>query len=282
MKGGRKVPRLTQVGGKLHSRVSINTLSSFNWPLAQDLALVAELGVRHFGFPMLKIDEDVPGGVAAIQASGLDVACVAASASNSSLLDPDAAFAVLKPAIDTATTLGSPLCYFTSGKSLPGGTTDAACEALVAALQPARAYAAQRGVRLGIENNSTTTRHLGFVHTLRDAIQLAEEADIQICLELQNCWVERGLAGLFRAHAGRFGVVQVSDYRVGEDVRLNRRVPGDGSIPLVWLIEQLLEAGYTGLFEIEVLGPHIEAEGYAPAIRRSADWLSGVLERCGA
>jgi sugar phosphate isomerase/epimerase len=266
----------------LHPRVSINALSSFNWPLERDLALMAELGVRHFGFPMLKVEADIQGGIAAIRESGLAVACVAASASNSSLLDGEAALAVLKPAIDTAATLGSPLCYFTSGKSPPGGTTDAAYEALVTGLQPAQAYAAERGVRLAIENNSTTTRHIGFVHTLRDAIQLAVDADIDICLELQNCWLERGLAGLFRAHAGRLGIVQVSDYLVGEDMRLNRRVPGDGSIPLVWLIQQLLEAGYQGLFEIEVLGPRIEEEGYAAAIRRSADWLSDLLNRLGA
>jgi sugar phosphate isomerase/epimerase len=266
----------------MHPRVSINALSSFNWPLAQDLALLKELGVRHFGFPMLKIDADVPAGTAAIRASGIDVASVAASASHSSLLEADAALAALKPAIDTAATLGSRLCYFTSGTSPSGSNTDALCAALAAALQPANAYAAQRGVRLAIENNSVTTRHMGFVHTIRDAIQLAEEADIQICLELQNCWVERDLPQLFRAHAGRFGVVQVSDYKVGEEVRLNRRVPGDGSMPLVWLIEQMLEAGYTGLFEIEVLGSHIESEGYPSAIRRSADWLSNLLDRLGA
>ncbi len=266
----------------MHPRVSINALSSFKWPLANDLALMAELGVRHYGFPMLKIEQDVAGGIAAIRASGLDIACVAASTAGSSLLDPDAALSVLKPAIDTAAALGSRLCYFTSGTSPEGGTTDQACEALAVALQPARTYAAERGVTLAIENNSITTRHIGFVHTLRDTIQLAGEADIQICLELQNCWVERGLAELFRAHAGRFGIVQVSDYKVGEEMRLNRRVPGDGSIPLVWLIDQLLEAGYAGLFEIEVLGPHIETEGYAAAIRRSADWLSDLLDRRGA
>jgi sugar phosphate isomerase/epimerase len=266
----------------VHPRVSINTLSSFNWPLAQDLALLKELGARQFGFPMLKIDADVPGGIAAIRASGMNVASVAASASHSSLLEADAALNALKPAIDTASALGGPLCYFTSGTSPADTSTDALCAALATALQPANAYAAERGVRLAIENNSVTTRHMGFVHTIRDAIQLAGEADIQICLELQNCWVERGLPELFREHSGRFGVVQVSDYKVGEELRLNRRVPGDGSIPLVWLIEQLLEAGYAGLFEIEVLGPHIESEGYAPAIGRSAEWLSNLLDRLGA
>jgi sugar phosphate isomerase/epimerase len=266
----------------LHPRISINTLSSFSWPLSQDLALLAELGVRHFGFPMMKIDADVPAGIAAIRTSGLNVASVAASASHSSLLEADSALKALKPAIDTAAALKSPLCYFTSGTSPADISTDALAEALTAALQPARAYAAERGVRLAIENNSVTTRHMGYVHTIRDAIQLAEEAGIQICLELQNCWVERGLPVLFRKHAGLFGVVQVSDYKVGEELRLNRRVPGDGSMPLTWLIEQLLEAGYSGLFEIEVLGPHIEAEGYPSAIRRSAEWLSDLLTRCGA
>jgi sugar phosphate isomerase/epimerase len=266
----------------LNPRVSVNALSSFNWPLQRDLALLAELGVAHYGFPMLKIETDIPAGIAAIQASQLHVACVAASASTVSLLDADTAYAVLKPAIDTAAALRCRLCYFTSGQSPAGSTTDAACEALIAALEPARNYAAQNGVRLAIENNSTTTRHLGFVHTLRDAIQLAGEVDIDICLELQNCWLERGLGSLFRDHTEKLGIVQVSDYRVGEDMRLNRRVPGDGSIPLVWLIEQLLQAGYGGLFEIEVLGPQIEAEGYAAAIRRSAVWLSDLLDRLGA
>lgn len=266
----------------MHPRVSINTLSSFKWPLEQDLACLKELGAPHFGFPMLKLEADVAAGIAAIRASGLDVACVAASTATASLLEPDEALRVLKPAIDTASTLGAPLCYFTSGKAAPGSTTDQACEALIAALPPALAYAGAKGVRLAIENNSVTTRHIGFVHSLRDTIQLAEETGLQICLELQNCWIERSLGPLFRAHAHHFGLVQVSDYLVGEDMRLNRRVPGDGSIPLRWLIEELLAAGYPGLFEIEVLGPHIETEGYEAAIRRSADWLSTTLERCGA
>ncbi len=43
----------------------------------------------------------------------------------------------------------------------------------------------------------------------------------------------------------------------------------------------LLDAGYRGMFELEIIGPDIEAEGYEPAITRSMDWLSGCLERLG-
>jgi sugar phosphate isomerase/epimerase len=117
---------------------------------------------------------------------------------------------------------------------------------------------------------------------LRHIRELAEEANIQICLELQNCWYERDLPRLFREHVSHIGIVQVSDFRVGEELRLNRRVPGDGSMPLAWMIGQLLEAGYRGLFDIEILGPSIEAEGPEEALRRSVEWLSDLLKEYGA
>jgi sugar phosphate isomerase/epimerase len=110
---------------------------------------------------------------------------------------------------------------------------------------------------------------------------LAEDTGIQICLELQNCWYERDLSRLFREYVSLLGIVQVSDFRVGEQLRLNRRVPGDGSMPLAWMIEQLLDAGYQGPFDIEVIGPSIDAEGPEAALVRSIDWLSERLTECG-
>jgi sugar phosphate isomerase/epimerase len=265
----------------MHPRISINTISSLAWPLADDLALLERLGARRFGFPLLKIEDDIASGVAAIRSAGLEVVCVAASTADASLLDSDSALEILKPAIDVAHELGSPLCYFTSGTTPERMTTDDACAALVSALTASVRYAAERGVSLAVENNSITTRKIGFVHTLLDAVRVAEEADIQVCLELQNCWYERDLSRLFRLHVSRLALVQVSDFRVGEALRLNRRVPGDGSMPLEWMIEQLLEAGYEGPFDIEVIGPSIDAEGPEAALRRSVDWLSERLTALG-
>ncbi len=266
----------------LHPRISINTISTLAWPLADDLALLERLGARRLGFPLLKIEDDVPGGLEAIRRAGVEVTCVAASTADASLLGPDEALAVLRPAIDAARALDSPLCYFTSGRTPERMTTDDACAALVEALPPVMDYAAERGVRLAVENNSVTNRNIGFVHTLPDAIRLAEETGLGICLELQNCWYERDLSRLFRDHMSRIALVQVSDFRVGEALKLNRRVPGDGSMPLDWMIRELLEAGYDGLFDIEVIGPAIDAEGPEAALRRSAAWLGERLTEYGA
>jgi len=266
----------------MHPRISINTITTLAWPLADDLALLERFGDAPFGFPLLKIENDLEAGVEAIRRTGRRVACVAASTADASLLDPNDALAVLRPAIDVAQRLGSPLCYFTSGRAPARMTTHEACDQLVRALGPAVAHARSRGVRLAIENNSMTTRKSGFVHTLEDSIWLAESADLQICLELQNCWYERDLRRMFREGVPRFGIVQVSDFRVGEELRLNRRVPGDGSMPLEWMIRELLDAGYDGLFEIELIGPALDAEGPESALRRSVDWLSERLTEYGA
>jgi sugar phosphate isomerase/epimerase len=39
-----------------------------------------------------------------------------------------------------------------------------------------------------------------------------------------------------------------------------------------------LDAGYTGAFELEMVGPKIEAEGHADALRRGVERASALLE----
>jgi sugar phosphate isomerase/epimerase len=73
----------------------------------------------------------------------------------------------------------------------------------------------------------------------------------------------------------------VSDYAVGTLSTPNRLVPGDGDIPIERILRDVLDAGYTGMFDIELIGPRIEDEGYGPAISRSVDWLTGALTRLG-
>ena len=71
--------------------------------------------------------------------------------------------------------------------------------------------------------------------------------------------------------------VDVSDFAVGTLSTPNRLVPGDGDIPLRRIIDQLLDAGYEGVFDLELVGPKIEEEGYRGAIARSCAYLSDLL-----
>ncbi len=234
------------------------------------------------GLPTTKFTERREQEIAALAASGLAFTALSGGTGGGMIESEDAALAELAGTIDIAQRLGAPSLYFLTGPTPPRMATDDAYAALIACLPKVVAYAEQRGVRLAIEHNSISSRAIGFVHTLAGVAEISRVADIDICLELQNVWYEPGLPRLFRDNADRFCIVQVSDFLIDEPLRNNRRVPGDGSMPLEWLVGEVLDAGYMGYFEIEVLGPAIEKEGYESAIRRSVEWLGERLVKWGA
>ena len=123
---------------------------------------------------------------------------------------------------------------------------------------------------------------VSFVFWQRDAMDLARQASTRVMLDFQSCWHERGLGDVVRANLDLIAVVQLSDYVIGTTQTGDRVVPGDGDIPLESLIAMVLEAGYEGAFDLEVMGPRVEAEGYASTIRRAVDRASELLDRLGA
>jgi sugar phosphate isomerase/epimerase len=80
----------------------------------------------------------------------------------------------------------------------------------------------------------------------------------------------------------RAGLVQVSDYVLGDRALPGRAVPGDGTIPLERLLGQLLELGYEGMFDLELLGPRIDEEGHRAATARAAERTGEILTSLGA
>lgn len=262
----------------LHRRVSLNLVSGWGWTLDEHLAFLAREGIGAISVTTRNLEGE--GAIGAIRAAGVQVVSVGTGV-GSLIEGPQAALARLEPVIAAAAALGSPTAFTVTGPTPPRMATDLACDLLVQALGPVAEHARTRGVRLAIEHSSIATRELGFVCTLADACAVAAEADLGVIVELQNCWCEGAPARLFRQHAPRLAVVQCNDFRLGEDPRRNRRVPGDGDMPLEWLLGALLDAGYAGMFDLELLGPAIEAEGYAGAMRRGVDWLSERLTRWG-
>jgi sugar phosphate isomerase/epimerase len=94
--------------------------------------------------------------------------------------------------------------------------------------------------------------------------------------------MEAGLKALLQQAIPMTGLVQVSDYVLGDRTAPCRAVPGDGVIPLDRIIGDVLDAGYRGVFDIELVGPRIAAEGARPATERAAQKVSDILRRLGA
>ena len=101
-------------------------------------------------------------------------------------------------------------------------------------------------------------------------------------LDFQSCWYERGLEQVVRENIDLVEVAQISDFVIGTTETGNRVVPGDGDIPLERLVAMALDAGFEGAFDLEVMGPRIEEEGYPSAVRRAVDRASELLDKLGA
>ena len=248
----------------VHARVCVSGISSWNQSISDDLALYEELGIHTIGASLRKLSSG--DDIDRLANSGLRVANVI-GVGHTGLAD----------AVDIARRLSAPAIVFTTGPAGALSWEDAADR-----LDAALVAIPRRPVQLCLEHTNSLRVDVSFVHTLRDAIDLAGRLGIDVCMEINACWAERDLTRTISAGIDRIGIVQVSDFAVGTLSTPNRLVAGDGDIPLRRIIGDLLEAGYTGLFDLELVGPAIEAEGYRGAIGRSCAYLSELLSDLGA
>lgn len=271
----------------MHERIAIHPICFVGSPPADYLARCRELGARRVGLLSheLLAGNGAQDARAALDGSGLSVESVThvffAGPLSADQRQRQAARDRLLRLIDIAAQLQARSIYMLTGGHGQGGweqDADNFCEAIAPCVDHARAA----GVELAVENAASLYAELHIAHSLADTLQLAEMADIGVCIELFFCWAEARLPELFERAMPRCRLVQVSDYIYGDRSLPARAVPGDGVIPLRRLIGQLLDAGYDGAFDLELLGPRIDGEGAAAAVARAASFVEQVLSDRGA
>src|SRR5262249_5033462 len=156
-------------------------------------------------------------------------------------------------------------------------TWEEAAEAFSKAVAPGAAEAKAAGIPLLIEVTVQLNSDLHLVHTLRDAAILAEMPDIGINIDMFASCQEAGLKETIKRVMPRCHLCQVSDYMYGDRCTPGRAVPGDGVINVKRYLGWLLDAGYKGAFDLELIGPRIEKEGPFPSMKRAAEKTSEIL-----
>ena len=271
----------------MHPRACVSAISTFKLSLPDDLAFWRAHGIVNAGVSVAKLEafgwDEGTRLVGDAVADGLNVVDLIG-------LGP---FRLAEPsrwtkqrerllrAIDTAVAVQAPTVVFTTGPCAPL-TWEQAADALEVALRPVVERARAAGVAFAIEHTNSLRVDVGFVHTLRDAIDLAERLDTVVCVELNACWAERALDETIRSGIHRIRLVQVSDFKVGTIASSQRLVPGDGDIPLARILRTIVDAGYRGAFELELIGDEIVNEGYDSAVPRAVAALDALLTEAGA
>lgn len=268
-----------------HPRLSLHQVGFMSESVSAFVQFARDLGAAHMTLasPLL-LDPTAAEETRAALAAGRPRATTLAHAF---ALQPDLerdtgdAAALLSATIEAAPSLGTSHIYMVTGAR---GALDweAAAARFAALIAPCRDLAATRGIALSVETANLLNADIHIAHTLDDTIRLAELAGIGVTIDLGACWFEGNLASKFRRALPLTRLVQVSDYVLGDRSTPCRAVPGDGVVPLERITGSLLDMGYEGLFDLELSGPRIEAEGHRAAFARGAEALSELLTKLGA
>jgi sugar phosphate isomerase/epimerase len=271
---------------RLHPRVSVSGLCFPGSSAAEVLSRVAEIGAQHTTLAVGVVRE---AGAAEARARAEDCGIGVEAlirGTGPDLHDPATWAAVqeeLIAAVDLAAAVGASTIYMLTGSRRRLSWREAV-DRFATFMAPCLEFAAASDITLAVEPANTLFADLTFVHTAATASALTHLVPgLAVCLDLFHTWTEFDLETTIATDAARVSLVQVTDYVFGDRSLPAKAVPGDGAVPIDTIVGWLCEAGYTGVFDLELNGPRIEAEGHLAAARRGARALSGILEdRSGA
>ena len=256
----------------MHPRLSVSAVSSWQQDFDRDLALWERLGVGHVGLSLRKCESvGIERAAQRIRDAGLRVSNIGEC--GWCRMDDRAPWRSQQQRLLDAQQVFDVPFVLTTG---PAGELDwmDAANAFTEFVQPLR--------NVAVENTSPLRVDLSFVTTLVDTFTLARLAGVGACVELNSCWMERAAESSLVTSRGLVTHVQVSDWKIGSLCTPDRRVPGDGDIPLARLLSFVIASGYEGAFEIEMVGPAIEEEGYERAIARAITVCDALLAKAFA
>ncbi len=266
----------------MHRSISINTLCYAPAPLGALAETTARLGARGIG-PELEqvLDFGVGESARAIRDAGLAVATLTHRAF--AFATPEEARAArerLHRTIAVAAEIGAQSIIMTTGGRGALGWNEAA-DAFAEAIAPCAEAAGQAGIPIGIEPTSHLYADVSIAHRLSDTVAIARRAGIAAMVDVFACWVDSDLDKALAAAAPIAGVAQISDYVYGDRGLPCRAVPGDGAIPLARIIAGLVRGGFAGWYDLEIIGPRLQAEGQEAGLRRAGDYIGNLLETSG-
>ena len=265
-----------------NARLSVDAMCTYPWSFAQDLALWSSMGVRHAGLLIFKLGDDPAARMAELTQAG--IGCSTIITESYDLCRPeswDATRTAQRRAIDLAAGANGHSIYFT-----PGRTTSISwaedLNRLAEAAAPVVAYARQRGVLAAFEPSLRTS--VSFINNLRDAIDAAERTGLSIIADFGNMWMERDFRETLARAMPHIALMQIGDMVIGSAGRPppgGRAQIGKGELPLRRMLQDALDAGYEGVFDLEVVPANAIAGCDEAELRAGIEAASRLLDELG-
>jgi sugar phosphate isomerase/epimerase len=266
----------------VHHRLSVSAMCTFPWSFDQELALWSSLRLRYAGLFGGKL-EDPARALEQLTAAGIRASTFIAASFDLAAPDTwDATRAAQRAALDLMARHEGCSIYFTPGRTT-GASWNEDLDRLADAVAPTIAHARKVGVPAAIEPSLRTA--VSFVNTFRDAIDVAERTGLSLVADFGNMWMERDFRDVLARARPHIALVQICDVIIGSPRRLSaagRVHVGEGELPLRRMLQDVLDAGYDGVFDLEVVGADFTSGAGAADLSRGVAAASALLADLGA
>jgi sugar phosphate isomerase/epimerase len=136
-----------------------------------------------------------------------------------------------------------------------------------------------RNLRLATEPVQPLRQDVSFINLASDIVDIVRavnDPSFGYIFDTWHLWWQRDIEEVARESADQIFVVQVSDHKAMSMRTQDRAMPGGGIIPLRRLLQALVDGGYTGWWELEVLSDDNEKIGFEKALEMGRRSLSDL------
>ena len=231
------------------ARLSLNLITVDHWSLGEAVERCAAAGIEWVA-PWRHQYEDAAAAAQLISAAGLRVS----SLCRGGFFTAPGADEDNRRAVEEAAALGAPVLVLVCGP--PVDRDLAAARATIAAgIERLLPYAAEHGVRLGIEPlHPMMVGERSAIVSLGEALTLARRLGAGVIVDAYHVFWDPELETLLAGATGLIAGYHVSDWLVPTpDLLAGRGLMGDGIIDLPRIGALVEAAGYDGPIEVEVI-----------------------------
>ena len=279
-------------------RVSISQISTFAASFADDVGAYSAAGLDGIGIWELKLGDGPDDEALELLArSGLDRASAVPAVPSILPLpllggpdDPRERIDAILASLHRLAAFAPPAIVCLTGTGL-GRDPDEARRIVVDSLREIAAEAGRLGLRIALEPYQRDGGdEWTIVSTIPEALALIHEAGDPPALQLQfdiwHLWNTETLFDDIAVHVDRFAGVHVCDMRRPTRGWADRGVPGTGAAEVPHILHALEEAGYEGLYDVEIfsddgtLGASYEDSLWRLPAAEAATLLRTAFEDC--
>ncbi len=268
------------------ARLSINEMTTYRWSFDQDVAEYRAAEIPAIGVWRQKLsDYGEDKGIELLADANLSVSNLlwAGGFTGSDGRSFRESIADAIDAVRLAAALKArSLVVYSGGRA--GHTHNHARRLVLEALREVAPVAERAGVILAIEPmNTSCAAEWTFLTTLTDALAMMDavgSSHVQLAFDVYHFGADRASLAQLERFAGRIAIVHLADGHTAIDQEQNRARLGCGTIPLAEVISALTSVGYDGDYDVELMGPEIEATDYRELLRHSKAAFEGLVGAC--